>query len=367
MFSPPLGRSRRRPRPSRGDRSELGCWPRDCADRRSSRRRPSTITCRDPAKARTRGEAARGLEARPDRGFSGQSGRSCLTASRAPGSTCRAPQLLRQRHVLGRGTAVVAPGLEHARQLLEARLGEEHGAALVAELALAHDRVPVAVGSERDHRIVDVQRSEALEPDDAVELVEHLVERSARCGRRSPMRTGDTSRGRPRGACRRRRRRAASASSSNERPSVPPAPAVSSSSSVQLSVSASASLITLPARLIALGTSPVLGRARVQDDADCADTGSPTRSDWVSEASDFSRISGSVGGAVEQVHRVDQHGLDRAVVNRLAELREVVLGVSGRAPHARRLVEDLDRLAASLDAALDRAVETTSIRHVCAD
>src|SRR5580704_7620248 len=83
-----------------------------------------------------------------------------------------------------------------------------------------------------------------------------------------------------------------SASSSNERPSVPPAPAVSSSRSGHLSVSARASLMTLPARLIALGTSPVFAEPGCRT-TPTAPIPAPTRNDWRSEVSDFSRISRS--------------------------------------------------------------------------
>src|SRR5205807_1013639 len=52
--------------------------------------------------------------------------------------------------------------------------------------------------------------------------------------------------------------------------------------------------------------------------------------------------------AVEQVDGVDQHRAHGAVGDRLAEGREVLLAVGRRAPHARGLVEDLDRLGAAL-------------------
>ena len=46
---------------------------------------------------------------------------------------------------------------------------------LRADLAVAEVDVAVAVGAERRHRVVDVQRAEPVEPDDAVELVEHVA------------------------------------------------------------------------------------------------------------------------------------------------------------------------------------------------
>src|ERR1700733_7966934 len=95
--------------------------------------------------------------------------------SRARGLPAR-PEPLGQRHVLGRRAPVVASRLEYAGQLLEARLGNERRAPLLAELALAHDRVPVAVGSEPDGRIVDVQGAQPLAPNRPVELVDYLGE-----------------------------------------------------------------------------------------------------------------------------------------------------------------------------------------------
>jgi hypothetical protein len=76
---------------------------------------------------------------------------------------------------------------------------------------------------------------------------------------------------------------------------------------------------------------------------------------------------GIVGGAVEEVHRVDQDGLDRAVRHRFTELSEVVLAVRGRPPHAGRLVKDLDRLAPAFDATFDCASQAAGLRHVGAD
>ena len=64
---------------------------------------------------------------------------------------------------------------------------------------------------------------------------------------------------------------------------------------------------------------------------------------------------------------MDQHRLDPRGGHRLEELRVVVLAVGGRPPHPRRLIEDLDRLAAPLDATFDRVREATRLGHVGAD
>ena len=68
----------------------------------------------------------------------------------------------------------MAGALEHVRHALEARLGQERGHPALADLAVAEVHVAVAVRAERVHRVVAVQRAEPVEPDDAVELVEHL-------------------------------------------------------------------------------------------------------------------------------------------------------------------------------------------------
>src|SRR5581483_3120163 len=68
----------------------------------------------------------------------------------------------------------VSAGLEHAWHRLETRLGEEHRAALLAEFALAYDRVVVLVGVERYCGVVGVQRAELRATDCAVELVDGL-------------------------------------------------------------------------------------------------------------------------------------------------------------------------------------------------
>ena len=72
-------------------------------------------------------------------------------------------------------------------------------------------------------------------------------------------------------------------------------------------------------------------------------------------------------GAVDQVDGVDHHGFDLGGVHRLAEGGEVLLAVFGRPPHARALVEDLDRFATALLAALDRFGEPTRRGDVRSD
>ena len=81
---------------------------------------------------------------------------------------------------------------------------------------------------------------------------------------------------------------------------------------------------------------------------------SPSRSAWISESADFFLISRVLGGRIDEVDRVDHDRLDRPVRHELAEGRHVVGLPAGRAPRARRLAEDLYRLAAALDRPLVR-------------
>ena len=123
---------------------------------------------------------------------------------------------------------------------------------------------------------------------------------------------------------------------------MPPAPAVFSRCSWQPSLSASASAIDSPARSIALADVAGLGRAGVQDHAARADRiADPQRMGQRGER--LGADLGIIAGAVEQVDGVDQDRIDRARGHRLPEGREVLVAVGRRAPHARRLVEDLDR------------------------
>src|SRR3954452_13841439 len=108
------------------------------------------------------------------------------TAARGSGARRGAPppgeaalaQVLGELDLLGARTALVGPRRLHdARQPVEARLGQEHRAAVGAQLALGHVGVAVAVGAERRLAVVEVQRPDALDPDEVDALVEDRAER----------------------------------------------------------------------------------------------------------------------------------------------------------------------------------------------
>ena len=251
----------RRARRGRGGRRGPGGRASMPAPTRPERRRPPRA--RRPRRPRWR--AHRGADPAP-RSAPARRFRASRCARRGPPRAART----RAVDVLAiDGLARCARPLEHARQALEARLGQERGDALAADLAVAEVGVAVAVGAQRRRRVVDVQRAEPVEPDDAVELVEHARERLGACGCRSRRRAGGRSRGRRRAARRRRATSISRASSSNERPSVPPAPAVSSRCSGHVSDSSSASAITAAGAVErgVHGAAVLERRARVQHDA----------------------------------------------------------------------------------------------------
>src|SRR5215218_8359191 len=97
---------------------------------------------------------------------------------RTASATGREPALAQGQRVLDvrplDGLAGRARALEDHGQAVEAGLRQERGDAVRADLALAEVDVPVAVGAELGHRVVDVQGAEPIQPHDGVELVEDL-------------------------------------------------------------------------------------------------------------------------------------------------------------------------------------------------
>src|SRR4051794_2397187 len=74
-----------------------------------------------------------------------------------------------------------------------------------------------------------------------------------------------------------------------------------------------------------------------------------------------------VAGDVDQVDGVDVDGLDGAGRESLPEGREVLFGVLRGPPHARALIEDLDRFGTDRLGTLDGAVEASTGRDMGAD
>src|SRR3954453_21817634 len=108
------------------------------------------------------------------------------TAARGSGARRGAPppgepalaQVLGELDLLGARPALVGPRRLHdARQPVEARLGQEHRAGGRAAPALPGVGVAGAAGAEGRPRVVEVQRPDALDPDELDALVEDRAER----------------------------------------------------------------------------------------------------------------------------------------------------------------------------------------------
>src|ERR1019366_3776227 len=85
-------------------------------------------------------------------------------------------QLEAQLHLLGARAVALGPlGLDHQRQLLKPGLGQGGRKAALAEVALGDVCGAVAVCAQRRLAVVEMHRSEPLEPQLAVELVDRLA------------------------------------------------------------------------------------------------------------------------------------------------------------------------------------------------
>ena len=114
------------------------------------------------------------------------------------------------------------------------------------------------------------------------------------------------------------------------------------------------------------GRIAALGRARVQHDG----VGSDGGADAQRVGHRRKRLRADLlilAGAVDQVDRVDQDGLDVRVGERRPECGEVLVAVGRRAPLARRLVEDLDGTTFALDATCNRVGQTAGGGDMGAD
>jgi hypothetical protein len=87
------------------------------------------------------------------------------------------------------------------------------------------------------------------------------------------------------------------------------------------------------------------------------------RSAWIIESSDL----GIGAGGIDQVDGVDYDRRERAVGHHPPKGGHVLLTMLGGAPHPRVLVEDLNRVAAALDAALVGSHEAARRGDVGAD
>src|SRR5690242_3431539 len=74
------------------------------------------------------------------------------------------------------GSVSVGTRLEQDRQAREAALAQEHAQPALAELALAEQCVAIAVRTKLGRRVVQVEHTEPLEPDLAIEFVDHRSE-----------------------------------------------------------------------------------------------------------------------------------------------------------------------------------------------
>src|SRR5919108_4280781 len=243
--------------------------------------------------------------------------------------------------------------LEHAREPLEARLRQKGCAARAADLAVAEVLVAVDVGAERRLRVVDVQRPEAVEPDDAVELVEHPRERlgTADVVARREQVAGVEADGGP---------LAAAGQLDQPRQLLERAPERAARAGGVLEVQRAA--VRLRERL-----GDHRGGA-LDRGVDCAAAlerrpgveHDPDRAQLLARAQRRrqrrERLLPEVRllrGRIQQVHRVDQERVDVRVRHRRPEVGDLLRRVLARLPLARVLVEDLDRAGAALDAALD--------------
>ena len=88
----------------------------------------------------------------------------------------------------------------------------------------------------------------------------------------------------------------------------------------------------------------------------------------MSEFSDLAPDLAVLGGAVDQVDGVDQRGLHDLEASKACRVgRHLLVGVLPRAPGPRVLVEELDRLRATLVAALHGVGRPPRGGHVGAD
>ena len=148
------------------------------------------------------------------------------------------------------------------------------------------------------------------------------------------------------------------ASSSIERPIVPPAPAeFSSRSQVCSEQRSSTSRRAGTQRFDARFQAGAEVRADVEDDAVRLDRDTRHRRSSASSSTALAVDRPVVRRQVAEVERVHEHRADARFRAPFAEAGEILLGVLGEAPRARALREELHRVGADLDRAVERALD----------
>src|SRR5919204_4744380 len=267
--------------------------------------------------------------------------------------------------LLARAGALGPLRLDHAGQALEARLGEEDAAAPPPELALSDVGMPVAVGAQRRLRVVEMQRAQAPLADDLQAIVQHRGEPlfgadvEPRCEEVTRVQAHAQALGSARGVD--------DLGQLVERAAEGPAGPGGVLEVQRAAVALAKRLRDDLARALDRGGDLAgLRAARVQHHGMGAERVAGLQRCDQRRARLVAELL-LVAGRVEQVDRVDEQRVDPAALHSLAEGRHLLVGVDRRLPGARVLVEDLDRVAALLDAAFDGLGGTAGRGDVGAD
>ena len=219
--------------------------------------------------------------------------------------------------------------------------------------------MPVAIRPERRLRVVDVQRAQAVEADLLVDLVEQAVERRG---------IGDVV----------ARRVQVARVEAEAEPGVPPEPVDDHRQLVDRAADRSAGArgvldqeprpaVARVERGLERGRDAIERRAEsraemgadVEGDAVCVDRGRRLRRLQKRLGALLVEVL-PVAAEVDQVERVDEHGAHAHLVAARAAGGEHLGVVIGEAPGARALDEELNRVRADLDGAIDRPLDAAS-------
>src|SRR3954447_165101 len=275
-------------------------------------------------------------------------------------------QVIGELHLLGRRAALVrARRLHDARQPVEARLGQEHRAAVGPELALGDVGMAVAVGAERRLRVVEVQRPDPLDADELDALVEDRAERVGRADLEARREQGAGVQADPEALV-------ASGGVDERRELVEGAPERAARAGGVLEMEGAAVALgqrladDLPrARNRGLDAAGLRGPGVEHDAARAELVARLQRDDEGVARLAAHRAVGRRG--VEEVHGMDEQRVDPAAALGLVVGGDLLVGVDRRPPGARALVEELDRATALLTAALDRVRRAAGGGDVGAD